>query len=245
MPFQGGVWNGEAMTPMQRAGAALMMVGNGPFAGMGQAVLEMNKHRLDQQRVDQSLGALMGKINGVPTLEGQKAPAEIRRLEAQAKQAEMNADKDYLFEIEKKKLEHAKELQLAVERAKVEQGLEFLKKLRFSRDGAQQGPQSTPNPRYIWEPQTEQPAPASVPPSPTRQSPASPLNDAAQPPLRLDPRRDPRTGYLPAPVKGSTAAPWDNESQASFGEYYRGPDGNVYRKADLRTKDGPFVYGGR
>lgn len=73
MPFQGGVWNGEAMTPMQRAGAALMQIGNGPFAGMGNAVLEMNKHRLEQQKENRALAALMGRReDGTPTFEAQE-----------------------------------------------------------------------------------------------------------------------------------------------------------------------------
>lgn len=73
MPFQGGVWNGEAMTPMQRAGAALMMVGNGPFSPMGNAVLEMNKHRLEQEKENRALASLMGRLkDGTPTFEAQE-----------------------------------------------------------------------------------------------------------------------------------------------------------------------------
>lgn len=67
-PFSTGVWKGDQITPMQRAGAALTQIGSGPFAGVGQHILGQQKMRLDEMAAERAAAALMGKYQGQPTL---------------------------------------------------------------------------------------------------------------------------------------------------------------------------------
>ncbi len=104
LPFSSGVWAGEQMSPTQRLGAALTQVGDSPFAGFGKAMFESNEGRLkqlEQERQNRALG-----------LEAAMNPAKIEQLNASAALARTQADKEFLLDIEKKKLQFAKELEL-------------------------------------------------------------------------------------------------------------------------------------
>lgn len=109
--YDTGVWAGDKPSSMQRFGAALAQIGNGPFAPFGKAVMDQQAMRykdLEAQREAQRLGLQSQQIG----LEAAKNPAEIEALKAQAAAARTNADKQFLLDIEKQKMEYAKELQL-------------------------------------------------------------------------------------------------------------------------------------
>jgi len=102
--YSTGVWAGEQMSPTQRLGAALTQVGDSPFAGFGKAMFESNDMRLkqmEQERQNRALG-----------LEAQLNPAKLEQMNASAALARTQADKQFLLDIEKKKMEYQKELEL-------------------------------------------------------------------------------------------------------------------------------------
>jgi hypothetical protein len=73
MPFSSGVWAGEELTPMQRLGTALMQVGDSPFKGAGQAILELNEGRLKDLGERRAASAHAEAIRHNKALEGVKA----------------------------------------------------------------------------------------------------------------------------------------------------------------------------
>lgn len=177
--LKGGVWEGKEMTPMQRAGVALMAVKsptmNAPMNGVAETLMGMDAARREQARIDQEAGRLFGQINGMPTIEGQKLPSEIKLREAQARKAEMDADRDYQLELEKKKMEYAKQLALATDEQKALMLPKIVEQLESGNGVRTQGNQSFPaNGRRVWklaptpevQPMPQQSAPPPEPPKP-------------------------------------------------------------------------------
>lgn len=110
--YSTGIWDGKPASPMQRFGAALAQIGDGPFAPFGKAVMEQQNARLkdlEAQRAAQSLGMDAEKLKLLQA----KNPAEIALTEAQAALARTNSDKNFLLDIEKQKMLYAKEVELA------------------------------------------------------------------------------------------------------------------------------------
>lgn len=123
-----GVWNGEAPTKMQRFGAALTQIGDGPFKGVGQHILAQQDQRFKELQAERAAAELLGKfrgqptlqaqhlkqsadiargeIDGQPTLAGAKNPAEIAALEASSEPAKLR-----LME-QQRRLEFVKQQQL-------------------------------------------------------------------------------------------------------------------------------------
>lgn len=102
------------MSPMTR----MLFAGSGPLIGqsMAQQAGETIKERQSQQAADwmrkQSLAQMTGEIDGRKTMEAQKLPSQIELQKAQAALARTNADKDFLLQIEQKKMEFQKQLAL-------------------------------------------------------------------------------------------------------------------------------------
>lgn len=110
--YSTGIWAGQAASPMQRFGAALAQIGDGPFAPFGKAVMEQQNARLKDLEAQRAAGAL-GLQSEQLKLAQAKNPAEIAALEAQAQLARTNSDKTFLLELEKQKMLYAKEVELA------------------------------------------------------------------------------------------------------------------------------------
>lgn len=266
--FQDGVWAGKAPTWNQRFGAMLMSPGDGPMAGAGKMILEWDQARradaqlanevarlkgiidgkptLDAQRMAQEAQLATGKINGVPTVSGRQvavseaqSPAHIRQMEAAAKLAETNSDKEFLLEQEKKKMEASKELALAQKRAELDTMFEYRKKMQEEEARRTQATATGTNPRRRWErvntnaTQSPMPPAADVPVQPS----APPLNA----PTSTNRTSTNRTG---ARAVGTPDNPHSDKSRAGFGEFYKGSDGNIYRRGNFRIQDQP-VSGGR
>lgn len=109
--YSTGVWAGEAPSSMQRFGAALTQIGNGPFAGFGQSILAQQGMRykdLEAAREAKRLGLEAQRVG----MAKEKLPAEIALTNAQANLARTNADKNFLLDIEKQKAHFQKDLQL-------------------------------------------------------------------------------------------------------------------------------------
>ena len=110
--FSSGVWAGQAPSAMQRFGAALTQVGNGPFAGFGQSILAQQGMRykdLEAAREAQRLGLEAQQVG----MAKEKLPADIALTNAQANLARTNADKQFLLDIEKQKAQFQKDLALS------------------------------------------------------------------------------------------------------------------------------------
>lgn len=86
-----GVWAGQALTPMQRAGVALMSLPspryNAPFAGPANAIMALEQNRMKEREIDNRVSELMGSINGQPTLAARQLAQQTADAAAQRKQA--------------------------------------------------------------------------------------------------------------------------------------------------------------
>lgn len=100
LPHLNGVFAGQQMTPWQRAMGSLSQVGD--FAPVGKAWFEANEGRLKQLESDR---------------EAAMNPAKIEQLNASSALARTQADKNFLLDIEKKKMQYGKELELAKTKA--------------------------------------------------------------------------------------------------------------------------------
>lgn len=110
--YSTGVWAGQAPSSMQRFGAALTQIGDGPFAGFGKSILDQQQMRykdLEAQRAAQALGLEAQQVG----MAKEKLPAEIALTNAQANLARTNADKNFLLDIEKQKAQFQKDLALS------------------------------------------------------------------------------------------------------------------------------------
>ena len=108
-----GNWN----TPQGNFSRALLAA-SGPHIGapIAQVAKDIIGERLAQQNADRLHAQMMAQMtgqmpNGQLTLAGQKAPAELAHIRAQTKLAEIQSDKDYQLDVEKKKMEYAKDLE--------------------------------------------------------------------------------------------------------------------------------------
>lgn len=252
-PFSGGVWDGKDATAMQRAGAALTQIGNGPFAGVGQHILEQQKMRFNELAAERAAAELMGQYRGQDTLAKQQAlgkidgtptvaartvgiheamlPADMRYKEAQAKKAEADADKDYQRKLAEDKVRFETEQALAKQRAEWEQMFELRRRMQEEEQKNARGSNPAGNARLKWVPTpSDQPPIATVP-----DASATP---AAPQPQSPTPSRN-RSGMI---IRGTATAPHSNKNDAGFGEYYVGPDGRTYRRGSIRTGD--TVYNG-
>lgn len=121
-----GVWAGQPLTNGQRFGVALMNIQspryNAPFAGVAKAIMDLEKDRMEQRRIDHEAARLSGMINGKPTMDmrrlNQESDVALGRINGQPTLArethELNA-KRVPVEIA------AQQAQTAVNRAKLEQ----------------------------------------------------------------------------------------------------------------------------
>ena len=112
-PMVSGNWN----TPQGNFSRALLAA-SGPHIGapIAQVAKDIIGERLAQQNADRLHAQMMAQMtgqmpNGQLTLAGQKAPAELAHIRAQTKLAEIQSDKDYQLDVEKKKMEYAKDLE--------------------------------------------------------------------------------------------------------------------------------------
>lgn len=125
--YSTGIWDGKPASPMQRFGAALAQIGDGPFAPFGKAVMEQQNARLkdlEAQRAAQGLGMEAEKLKLLQA----SNPSEIALREAQAQLARTSADKNFLLDIEKQKMEYGKALELAKIKAQAEMVTDIMNK---------------------------------------------------------------------------------------------------------------------
>lgn len=174
-----GIWAGKEATPMQRLGIALMSVQsptmNAPMNGVAANLMAIDKHRMDQARINQERDALLGTINGQQTLAATSQPSEIALREAQTAESKVRADKEHLLNIEKQKLEYAKALEIA----KAEEQAKMVGRITRDLDGAS-SPNAGPQTRLRWTP-TPTPTPSPSPAQTTNQTPAVPQQQGAAP----------------------------------------------------------------
>lgn len=240
-PYKGGIWDGKEATARQRLGMALTQVGDasgrsGPFGGMGRAGIEMSQEYLKKQEAERAAAALMGQYRGQPTVAGRelalseaKNPTQIELLKAQTEKAKMDADRDYQLKLAQDKARFDKELAEAAERAKWDRVFELRKRLQDDATKTDTAAPATPNQRLQWVPT----APVAPPPPAAAAAPVAPA-----PPTPSTPPRNNR-GAL---IMGTPESPFQAKEQAGFGQYYRGADGQVYRRGSMRTGDSVY-YG--
>lgn len=115
-PYSTGVWAGEEATPMQRFGAALTQIGANdpiapnPFSPYGQFIYAQQKQRLEDQ------------LN----------QPKIDLMRAQEQVARTQSDKEFLLDIEKRKMQYAKELEIQQMKNKIN----FIQNLKNLNPGA-------------------------------------------------------------------------------------------------------------
>lgn len=100
--YSTGVWAGQAPSAMQRVGAALTQVGDGPFAGFGKAIMEQQGMRykdLEAQRAAQSLGMEAKQLG----MQEELQPSKVSLMAAQAKGATQDANMDYQLDLARRK----------------------------------------------------------------------------------------------------------------------------------------------
>lgn len=189
-----GIFVGKEMTPGQRLGAMLMAVRSPTVNALGNGVsdniMAQNQARMEERRIDNQVAQMLGQLNGRPTIEAQrlaleeaKNPAMIRHLDATAKKAELDADKDYQLEYLRRKAEADK----AVVRADLEERWKLFDRLNT------QAPQSqTP-----WAKPGARLRAVEVKPQPPPQAPAQsqPVLPSAPPPTQVSPPMAPE--YAP------------------------------------------------
>lgn len=114
--YSSGVWAGRAPTALQRFGAALTQVGDGPFAGFGKSILEQQGMRykdLEAQRAAQSLGMEAQRLG----MEKELQPSRVSEAQSNAVIAAHNADMNYTLNLLRQK--GATENELAAARARM------------------------------------------------------------------------------------------------------------------------------
>lgn len=208
----------------------------GPFSSFGTAMDKELESRAEAAKLLEQNAQQTGRFaNGQQTLAGKAQPSEIALREAQTELAKTQANKEWMLELEKRKMEYQRELDLAKTKAQWEQMFELRKRMQQEEQGAAPGAPPA-NGRLQWRPvapAAEPPAPAPAPPAPVAPAPAP----AAPPPAPLRNNR----GQL---VRGTPEAPYASKGEAGFGQYYRGPDNVIYRRGNLRTGDSVY-YGGQ
>ncbi len=228
-----GIWAGEKATPLQNFGLALASVQSprfkSPFGGVAEQGRALMDQRIKEQTLDRLMQQLMLEQRRVSVME-QKAPAEIEQAQASAALARTNADKEFLLEMEKRKMAAARETELA----KNEAQWQMLQRVReqMEQDEAKKNPK--PATRYTWTPTPAKP-PEGAPEGFAKPEVAKPVEAPAAP---AKPPEQPKTrGGL---IYGSPEYPHPTKERAGFGEYYRAPDGTVVRRGTLRVPDLPY-----
>lgn len=183
---------------------------------------------------------MTGSLDGMPTLAGARNPATIAHLNAQTKLAETQADKEFLLEVEKRKMEYAKELADAAERAKWDRMFELRKRIADEEEKAAKAAAPTGAGRFKWVPTPTASEPKAAPevaPPPAAAPEATPV----APPAPVAPLRNNR-GQI---IYGTPQNPFRDRSQAGFGQYYIGPDGKtIYRRGNMRSGADSIYFGG-
>jgi hypothetical protein len=98
----------------------------------------------------QMLAQMTGNFDGQTTLEAKKAASQMDLQAAQAALARTNADKEFLLEQEKKKMEYAKQLQLQQQENEWTQ-MDRLLKARRERENGQGKGTVMPSGRFRWD----------------------------------------------------------------------------------------------
>lgn len=147
----GDVWGGLKRSPLVSGNwtegggpaARALLAASGQHIGgpIAQQASEMVKERLAQQNADrmyqQWLATATGRLpNGQLTLEGQKTPVELDRIKAQTELARTQADKQFLLDIEKKKMDYQKQLALEQQEKEWSQMQRLLEERRKREQGA-------------------------------------------------------------------------------------------------------------
>lgn len=206
----------------------------GPWSGVGKSFSDDQDRRLKVAQMVAQVGESTGQLpGGVMTEAARHAramePSQIEQAQAAAAASRVAADKEFLLEIEKRKAEYAKELDLAKQRAEIDQMLELRERLRKNTQPAASDP-AQPNARLKWVPAPDATTTSSpMPPAPT--APVAPV-EPAQAPIIKNSRG--------VPLKGTPQTPWASKEQAGFGQYYIGADGNVYRRGNMRSGDSRY-----
>jgi hypothetical protein len=198
-PSLGGIYAGEKATPWQRVGMGLMQVGNGPFAGYGQALQHAQEQRLKEMAAEREAGALLGKfqgqptlaargleqaagiatgrIDGKPTLEAQKLPYEIEAFKARSIPGQI--------EVKTTEQKFAKEL--AIQKSLLDQETEINKSVTYGVITPQEGEHLRQKARAAYQQAKE-----------NLQTTGHPVTPAQTPPPNTAGTWTPDKGFVPA-----------------------------------------------
>lgn len=251
-----GVWAGKEATPMQRLGTALMSVQsptmNAPFAGVANNIMQWNQARLAQQGIDQAAAALVGQLNGVPTLAGRSTAMAEAKLPHEIAQLQVHS-----VEGQRQVKEHELEKAALAELRKTESDIDMAMSMNppvFSRETGERLKQQARD-RYNLNRQRVQdvraaPPPVSVPPagavrewSPSGglSSPGAAAQSAA--PAPVAPAAGsvrPDAAELPAPIKTPDTAQERAAPQTSIqptpAGYAPPPDSPAGRAQEMRAR---------
>jgi hypothetical protein len=141
--YSTGVWAGQAASPMQRFGAALAQIGDGPFAPFGKAVMEQQNARLkdlEAQRAARALGMDATRLG----MEQKIFPSKMAQAAAEAKKTAQEADLDYQI----RAAEAIGNVKLAMELKKAKAVWDMANSPEVAGSGA--GPDPAAVTRYKW-----------------------------------------------------------------------------------------------
>lgn len=227
-----GVVEGRPMSKWDRltylvSNAGISTDGSGK-SGIGDALVGLSEdRRRDLEARNKAADLLMRQS---------MHPYDIQHKLAQTNLLNLQADKNYLLDLEKQKMEYAKQLELAKSKAEIEQLLSLREK--FSKPGAA-SPGAT-RLQFIPNKTPDQPV-EMTPPAGYDVQPAAPQPAATPVPAPETPPVDRRGNPIMGNTPG-TAHP--SRATAATGQYYKRPDGSVWRKSLLGDyADQPWTGG--
>lgn len=217
-----GVIDGQPMSKWDRltylvGNASISTDGSGK-AGITNALMSLDQNRRDELKARNDAAKLL--------MEQHSHPYDIAHKVAQTNLTNTNADKEFQLKLEKRKLEYAKQLAIAQKEAEMDLLLKNAERFGIPIQGVQPGSQSGGNTRLKFIP-NPQPAPTS--PSgysePRVPEPSVPLSTPTPPP----PKKRNNESILGNSIE--TAHP--SRAHAYVGQYYKRPDGTVWKKSLL------------
>lgn len=239
--FQGGMWAGERednpVRNLARVGLGIQSPRfKSPFGGVNDQLKTIRDQNIQEKSLERLMEQLKLEQQRV-TMEQERQPGLIRLQAAQAGAQEVAADKEFLLEMERKKMAYAKELAMA-ER---EGNWDLVQRLRrqAQTDEQARSPQSTApeagaptaaDRRTVWI--TPQQQPAAETPAEVTTTVAPTTTPATTTPAAPASRR---LTSASRQMGGSPERPWSSKAQAAYGEYYRGDDGGIYERTKFRS----------
>lgn len=216
-----GVLDGKPMSKWDRltylvGNASISTDGSGK-AGITDALTNLSEDRRKDLEARNKAAELLMKQSA--------HPYDIAHKQASTNLLNMQADKDYQFELEKRKIEYAKQLAIAQKEAEMDLLIRNAERFGIPIQGGQPGPQSGGNTRFRFVPNAPS-APTGTPPGYAEPRAPEPVVPTPTPPPPKKRNNEPILG-------NSTDTAHPSRAHAYVGQYYRKPDGTIWKKSLL------------